>query len=211
MPLTLATLALFTGAIVVLRVCWRRLSRKLRHLLIFPALIPIVLLPFAFAFRLSTTIDHLNTLICWSFVLGYIFFLSLFTLLRPVWLTSLIAILLLLPLLSASAIFPLAAIFSRQPHHIQSIGGGLVTDVVAIDAITPGASGADIAVYRRLSWAPFLQRRVQGTRYFNTQCDASAAYAVLLADNYHLRMVCPAAPGTPPADRRDLVVALYSH
>jgi len=83
--------------------------------------------------------------------------------------------------------------------------------VVAIDAITPGASGADIAVYRRLSWVPFLQRRVQGTRFFNTQCDASAAYAVLLADNYHLQMVCPALPGTPSANRRDLIVALYSH
>jgi hypothetical protein len=170
-----------------------------------------VLLPCAFAIHLSTTIDHLNTLVCWGFVLGYIFFVSLFTLLRPVWLTSLVAIVLLLPLLSASAIFPLAAIFSRQPHHIQSIGGGLVTDVVAIDAITPGASGADISVYRRLSWAPFLQRRVQGTRHFNTQCDASAAYAELLPDNYHLRIVCPAAAGTPPTDRRDLIVALHSH
>jgi hypothetical protein len=210
MPLTLATLALFTGAIVVLRVRWRRLSRKLRHRLIFSALVPIVLLPFAFALHLSTTIDHLNTLVYWGFILGYIFFVILFTLLRPVWLTSLVAIMLLLPLLSASAIFPLAAIFSRQPHHIQNIGDGLVTDVVAIDAITPGASGADIAVYHRLSWAPFLQRRVQGMRYFNTQCDADAAYAILFADNY-LRMICPAAPGTPPANRRDLIVALYSH
>jgi hypothetical protein len=211
MPLTLATLALFTGAIVVLRVRWRRLNRRLRHLLIFSALVSIVLLPCAFAIHLSTTIDHLNTLVCWGFVLGYIFFVIFFTLLRPVWLTSLVAIMLLLPLLSASAIFPLAAIFSRQPHHIQSIGGGLVTDVVAIDAITPGASGADISVYRRLSWAPFLQHRVQGSRYFNTQCDASAAYAELLSDNYHLRIICPAAFGTPPADRRELILDLHSH
>ena len=211
MPLTLATLALFTGAIVVLRIRWRRLSRKTRHLLICCATVPVVLLLFAFAARISTTIDHLNTLVCWGFVLGYIFFVNLFTLLRPVWLTSLVAIVLLLPLLSASAIFPLAAIFSRQPHHIQAIGGGLVTDVSAIDAITPGASGADIAVYRRLSWAPLLQRRVQGARFFNTQCDTSATYAVLLPDNYHLHIVCPATPGLPPADRRDLVVKLYGH
>ena len=211
MPLTLATLALFTGAIVVLRIRWRRLAHKTRHRLIFCALLPVVLLLFAFGARITTTIDHLNTLVYWGFVLGYIFFLSLFTLLRPVWLTSLVAIVLALPLLSASAIFPLAAIFSRQPHHIRAIGGGLVSDVVAVDAITPGASGADITVYRRLSWAPLLQRRVQGTRYFNTQCDASAAYAVLLPDNYHLHMVCPATPGLPPADHRDLIVKLYGH
>jgi hypothetical protein len=211
MPLTLATLALFTGAIVVLRVRWRRLAHKTRHLLIVCALIPIVLLLFAFAARLSTTIDHLNTLVYWGFVVGYIFFVNLFTLLRPVWLTSLVAIVLLLPLLSASAIFPLAAIFSRQPHHIQAIGGGLVTDVAAIDAITQGASGADIGVYRRLSWAPLLQRKVQGARFFNTQCDAAAAYAVLLPDNYHLHMVCPAAPAMPPADSRELIVKLYGY
>jgi hypothetical protein len=211
MPLTLATLALFTGAIVVLRIRWRRLARKTRHLLVFCALVPVVLMLLAFAARITTTIDHLNTLVYWGFVLGYIFFVSLFTLLRPVWLTSLIAIVLLLPLLSASALFPLAAIFSRQPHHVKAIGGGLVTDVAAIDSITPGASGADIAVYRRLSWAPILQRRVQGARYFNTQCDASAAYAVLLPDNYHLHMVCPTTPGMPPADRDDLIVKLYGH
>jgi hypothetical protein len=211
MPLTLATLALFAGAIVVLRVRWRRLSHKTRHLLIVCALIPIVLLLFAFAARLSTTIDHLNALVYWGFVIGYIFFVNLFTLLRPVWLTSLVAIVLLLPLLSASAIFPLAAIFSRQPHHIQAIGGGLVTDVAAIDAITQGASGADIGVYRRLSWAPLLQRKVQGARFFNTQCDASAAYAVLLPDNYHLHLVCPAPPAMPPSDSRDLIVKLYGH
>jgi hypothetical protein len=211
MPLTLATLALFTGAIVVLRVRWRRFTHKTRHLLIFCALVPVVLLLFASPARLSTTIDHLNTLVYWGFVLGYIFFVSLFTLLRPVWLTSLVAAVLLLPLLSASAIFPLAAIFSRQPHHIQAIGGGLVTDVAAIDAITQGASGADITVYRRLSWAPLLQRKVQGARFFNTQCDAAEAYAVLLPDNYHLHIVCPAPPAMPPADSRDLIVKLYGY
>jgi hypothetical protein len=175
------------------------------------ALVPFALLLLASAARLSTISDHLNTAVYWGFILGYIFFVILFTLLRPVWLTSLVAIILLLPLLSASAIFPLAAIFSRQTHHIQIIGNGLISDVVSVDAVTPGASGADISIYRRPSWAPFLQRKVQGARYFNTQCDASAVYAIPLPDNYHLRIICPAAPGTPPESKLDVVVKLYSH
>ena len=210
MPLTLATLALFTGAIVILRLRWTRLSRKLKRRLIVLALVPVALLLFAFAADLSTTSEHLNAAVYWGFVLGYIFFIMLFTLLRPVWLTSLVAIILLLPLLSASAIFPMAAIFSRKAHHIQFIGNGLVSDLVTVNAITPGASGADLTIYHRLSWAPFLQRKVQGARYFNTQCDASS-YAILQPDHYHLRMVCPASPGAPPETHVDLIVKLYSH
>ena len=116
----------------------------------------------------------------------------------------------LLPLLSPALSFPLAAIFSHQAHHIQSIGNSLVSDLVAYDAITPGASGADINIYRRVSWAPFLQRKVQGARYFNTQCDASAAFAKLLPDGHHLRMICPAT--TRPHHRKmdtHVVVKLY--
>jgi hypothetical protein len=211
MPLTLATLALFTAVIVVLRIRWPRLSSKLKRFLILFGLVPVALLLFAAATRLSTTSDHLNTIVWWGSALGYIFIVSLFTLLRPVWLTSLVAIILILPLLSASAIFPLAAIFSRQTHHIEILGDGLVSDLVPIDAITPGASGADITIYRPFSWAPFFRRKEQGARYFNTQCDSSAAYAVLQPDHYHLRMVCPAAPGAPPANGHDLIVNLYSH
>jgi hypothetical protein len=210
-PLTLAALILFTAVIVVLRLRWPRLSRKLKRRLIFVALVPVILLLFAVATRLNTTSDHLNTAVYWEFVLGYIFFVVLFTLLRPVWLTSLVAIILLVPLLSASAIFPLAAIFSRQAHHIQYIGNGLVSDLVDVDAVTQGASGADLNIYRRLAWAPFLQRKVQGARYFNTQCNASAAYAITLPDNLHLRMICPAMSGTPPESKLDVVVKLYSH
>jgi hypothetical protein len=208
-PLTLVTLALCTALIVVLRIRWGRLSSKLKRRLIVLCLVPVALLLFSVATRLTTTSDHLNTAVYWGFVLGYIFFVSLFTLLRPVWLTSLIAIILILPLLSASAILPLAAIFSRQTHRRTDIGDGLVSDLVPLDNVTHDGSGADIVVYRRISWAPFLQRREQGARYFNTQCNASAAYAVLQPDGYHLRMVCPAAPGT--ATDRDMIVKLYSH
>jgi hypothetical protein len=210
MSVTLATLALFTAVIVVLRLRWPRLRPNLKRRLIVIALVPVVLLLFAVAARLSTTNDHLNTAVYWGFVLGYIFFVVLFTLLRPVWLTSLIAIILLLPLLSASAILPLAAIFSRQSHHSRFIGNGLVSDLVDVDAITAGASGADLNIYRLPSWAPFLRRKVEGARYFNTQCDASAAYVTLLPDNHHLRLVCPATPGAPPESKIDLI-KLYSH
>ncbi len=211
MPLTLTALALFTAVIVVLRIRWPRLSIKLKRLLIIFWAVPVSLTLFSAATRISTTYNHLNATVLWGFVIGYIFFVSLFTLLRPVWLTSLVAIILVLPLLSASAILPLTGIFSRQTHHVEPIGGGLVTDLVPLDAVTHDGSGADLAIYRRPLRAPFLQRKEQGVRYFNTQCDTSAAYAVLQPDGSHIRMVCPAAPGTPPTDGHDLTVELYSH
>jgi hypothetical protein len=208
-PLTLVTLALFTALIVVLRIRWGRLSSKFKRCLLILCLVPVSLLLFSAATRLSTTSDRLNTAVYWGFVLGYIFFVSLFTLLRPVWFTSLIAIILILPLLSASAILPLAAIFSRQAHRTKVIGDGLITDLVPLDAVTRDGAGADIVIYRRISWAPFLRRREQGARYFNTQCNTSAAYAVLQPDGYHLQMVCPATPGA--ANDRVMVVKLFSH
>jgi peptidoglycan/LPS O-acetylase OafA/YrhL len=209
-PITLAALTFFIAAIVVLRLRWRRLNIKLKRLLIVIALIPVMLALFSVATRISTTSDHLNSAVVWGFAIGYIFFVILFTLLRPVWLTSLIAAILLLPMSAASAIFPLADLFSNRHHHMQFFGNGLVSDLVSVDAVTPGASGADLNVYRRFTWAPFLQRKVESARYFNSQCDSFASYVTTLPDD-HLRIVCPATPGMPPESKIDMVVKISSH
>jgi hypothetical protein len=206
---TIVTLSLFTALFVLLRIRWSRLPHRFRRLLFTVAIASIVLMAAAFGARISTTRDHLNFAVYWCAVLGYIFFVILCTRLRPIWLTSLIAIVLILPLLSASALLPLAAIFSHQSHHIQSIDDNLVSDLVPVDAVTDGASGADLTIYRRTALLPFLQRRKQAARYFNTQCDTSAAHAILQPDRRKVLMICPALPGHPPEDGRSAIVALY--
>jgi hypothetical protein len=209
-PATILTLALFTALFVLLRIRWPHLSHRVKRLLVLSAIASIALMAIAFASGISTTSDHINTAAYWCAVLSYIFFVVLFTRLRPMWLTTLIAVVVILPLLSASAILPLAAIFSNQPHHIRPIGDNLISDLVPIDAVTAGASGADLTIYRRASWAPFLQRKVHNGRNFNTQCDASASYAILQPDHHHLLIVCPAAPGHPREEGHSLIVDIGS-
>jgi hypothetical protein len=208
-PQTILTLTLFTLAIVFVRIRWHRLSRRFKRCLILLAAASIGLMAIAALGRISTTSDHVNAAIYWSAVLSYIFFVVLFTLLRPRWLTSLIALVLVLPLLAASAILPLGAIFANLPHYTTPLGNGFVSDRVPIDAVTPNARGADFAIYHRFSWLPFVQRRHQGARYFSTRCDATAAYAVLQPDHVHILMVCPALPGQPAEEGVSLIVTLY--
>jgi len=208
-PATIATLAFFTAVIVLLRLRWTRLPGGLKRLLILFGIASIAVVLFAQATRLYTTHDGLNAIVYWCSILSYIFFVVLFTLLRPRWLTWLIAVVLLLPLLSASPILPLGAVFSHLPHRTQPIGDNLVSDLVPIDAATPGASGADLVIYRRFTWAPFLQHRYISSRYFDTQCDTAAAYAILQPDHRNVLMVCPAAPGHPLEDGRAFVMNLH--
>jgi hypothetical protein len=208
-PQTILTLTLFTLAIVFVRIRWDHLSATFKRGLILFASVSVGLMAMSSIGKVSTTVDRLNSAIYWCAVLSYIFFVVLFTRLRPHWLTTLIAIVLILPLLSDSFFLPLAGIFSNLPHDTKPLGNGLVSDLVPIDAITIGARGADMGIYRRLSWLPLLQRRRQAARYFSTQCNASAAYAVLQPDLIHILMVCPALPDHPPDDTRSLVVKLY--
>lgn len=208
-PLTLATLAIFTTAILGLRVRWIELSSRIKRLLLLFAVSSTLLAGLGFAGRLSTTSDRLNAAIYWCFILSYISFVLLYTRIRPTWLTSLVATVLLLPILSASALLPLTVMFGHQIHHIQRLGGGLNSDLVKIEAVTPGASGADLTIYRRIPWAPFLQIRYPGVRYFNTQCDTSVARAVLEPDHQSILLVCPPWPGLPPDTGREFLVSLH--
>jgi hypothetical protein len=209
-PATIATLVLCIAAIVLLRLRWTRLSGWTKLLLLCLSVVFVLVMAFARMARISTTSDQANATFYWASVLGYIFLLVVFTLLKPHWLTSLIAVVLMLPLLSASAILPLAGIFSSLPHRVQPLGNGFVGDLVPVDAVTRGASGTDLTIYRRISWIPLLQRRYISVRYFNTQCDTSAAYAVLQPDHRSVLMVCPTTEGFPAEDGRSIVLPLYS-
>lgn len=209
LPLTFAVLAIMTGVLIFLRIKWPRLSQKAHTVLVLSAGAPLVLYAFLFAADWSTSWNHLNAAIYWAAVAGYEFFLLLFTLLRPRWLTTIIAVVLMLPILSASPFLPLAELFNPAPHTTVPLGSNFVSDRVAWGSGTGPNSGFDLSIYSHPSWAHFLRRRRQGSRYFNGQCDAARAYATLQPDGKHVLMSCPAAPGQPPDAARSLVVKLY--
>lgn len=209
LPLTFAVLAILTGALIVLRLSWSRFSRKTHNIFIGCACAALTLHAFTFVTGWSTSSDHLNAAIYWGAIAGYEFFVLLFTLLRPRWLTAIIAVVLILPILSASPFLPLASLFDSAPHTIVSIGPNFISDRVPWGSGTASTSGFDLTVYSHPSWTHLFRRRRQASRYFSGQCDASQASATLQPDGKHVLMSCPAAPNQPPDTARNLVVKLY--
>lgn len=208
LPITFAVLAILTGALILLRLRWPRLSPKAHSSLIACAIAALVLYLLMFATGWSTSSNHLNAAIYWAAIAGYEFFLLLFTLLRPRWLTTIIAVILMLPLLSASPFLPLAELFSPAPHTISSIGPNFISDL-APWGTGRAPSGFDLTIYSHPSWTRFLRHRRQASHYFSGQCDASKASATLQPDGKHVLMSCPAAANQPPNAARSLVVKLY--
>ncbi len=204
-PLTLAALATLTLAIVLLRLLWPRLSRRARSTWITCACATFTLTTLCYLAKWSTSSNRLNTAIYWFCIASYEFFIILFTLLPPKWLTSIVAVVLILPILSTSIFLPLTLIFDSSSHTITPLGGRFFSD-----RTSPGlVSEAELNIYYRPSWAPFLRRRVQGTRYYRSQCDAFAAFATLQPDHKSVLMSCPAAPDQPPGAARSLVVKFH--
>lgn len=208
LPITFAALAILTGALILLRLRWPRLPRKAHSSLIACAFAALVLYLLMFATGWSTSSNHLNAAIYWAAIGGYEFFLLLFTLLRPRWLTTMIAVILMLPLLSASPFLPLAELFSSAPHTISSIGPNFISDL-APWGTGRAPSGFDLTIYSHPSWTQFLRQRRQASHYFSGQCNASKASATLQPDGKHVLMSCPAAANQPPDAARNLVVKLY--
>lgn len=208
LPITFAVLAILTGALIVLRLRWPRLSHTAHSRLISGAGAALALYLLMVATGWSTSSNHLNAAIYWAAIASYEFFLLLFTLLRPRWLTTIIAVVLILPILSASSFLPLAELFSTAPHMTASIGPDLISDLAPWGA-GPVPSGFDFTVYSHPTWTRFLRRRRQACRYYSGQCDASKASATLRPDGKHILMSCPAAANQQPDTARNLVVKLY--
>src|SRR6185437_852923 len=147
LPLTFAVLAALTGALIVLRLKWRHLSPKTHLTLIVCACAALVFFGIPYAADWSTASNHLNTAFYWFAVAAYEFFLLLFTLLRPRWLTTMIAIILLLPILSATTFLPLAELFNPAPHTVVSVGPKLISERTPWGRGSSASSGFDLALY----------------------------------------------------------------
>jgi hypothetical protein len=209
LPLTFAAFAVLTAALVLLRLRWTRLCPKTERLLLVCSCVALAFVGAARATRWSTSSSHLNAALYWLAIAGYGLLLARFTLLRPRWLTTIIAIILFIPILSASAFLPLAGLFDPAPHTVVTIGPHLVSDLAPWGTGTAPTSGYDLDIYSHPSWTRFLRHRRQGSHYYSGQCDSSRATATLQPDGEHVLMSCPAAPGQPPDAARSLVVKLY--
>jgi hypothetical protein len=149
----------------------------------------------------------------WGCIASYELFVLLFTLVRPVWLTSVIAFILIVPLLSASIFLPLVPLLgspSATRAITQSIGNRLYADIVPwYSGTNPSVpEGMDLYLNYRPVWAPFLQHQRQKDRLYNTQCDTAKTSVTLLPDGENIRIDCPAWPSEPPLNSIHVVVHL---
>jgi len=208
-PLTLAVFLLLTTAIVLLRIFWSRLSPRTRRALRLSAGTIFVLFFLSFVSRWGPSSDRLNSVFYWSALLSYEFFVLLFTHLRPRWLTATIAVVLILPLFSASVFLPLTGLFDTSTHTVVSLDDNFLSERVPWGEGPPPTTGTDLYIYYQPPWMPLFRRHVQAARYFNGQCDASAAHATLQPDRKSVLMSCPAAPDQPLSSARNLIVKFY--
>lgn len=209
LQLTMTLFAALTAALILVRVAWSRFPHRLQRALFITAFIALPIWPLSAFTSWNTTSDRLNGLIYWAFIAAYELLLLLFTLIRPRWFTALIAFTLIAPILSASAFLPLTDIFDRAPQPSIHLGDHLYSQLVPWTYFHATGSGTDLEIYYRPPWLPFLQHRSQGVRYYNTQCDAARAFAVLQPDHKHLQVNCPAQPSQPPNTARSLIVRLH--
>lgn len=209
LPLTFAAFAILTGTLILLRLYWTRFSPKTQRFLVVCSCAVLVLVGAAKATHWSTFSSHLNAAFYWLVIASYGVLLVLFTLLRPRWLTTVIAIVLFIPILSASAFLPLAELFDPAHHIVVDIGANFTSDLSPWGTGAAPTSGYDLTVYSHPSWTRYLRHRRQGSHYYSDQCDSSRATATLQPDGEHVLLSCPAAPNQPPDAARNLVVKLY--
>jgi len=195
--LTLGTLFILIAALIGLRLRWPRLSPRTRKACIAAALT-------LFTLSAISTVTHwrlasgiLDSLLEWSRDLSYIFLVLLFTVLRPRWLTIPIAIILILPIFSASIVLPLGGLFAFGSDTVVDLGNHLRAETTPF-ASPQHASGVDIAVFYRMPWMPLLEKRVAGAHILNTQCNTAKSFVVIDRDPPgHIVFHCPAWPGQP--------------
>jgi hypothetical protein len=190
-PVTFALLGLLTGIILVLRFLWWRLPSWLQRLALVCAA-AMVFIRFAFLLsRWDMTSTRLNALLCWTAVVGYEVLLVRFSLMRPRWLTSISALILLTPLFGSTLLIPLTRIFDWERADISSIGGNYICEKSPWDTTVVGNTGMDLIVFYRPPFAPFLRHLVQRSAFGDDQCDSAASFAIADTTNKVVHFHCP--------------------
>ncbi len=191
-PITIATLALLLFAAVLLRVYWMRLPGGARLGLLRTAVLLILLYLVFTVTKWGTVSDRCNVLLKWLAIASFMLLLLLFTRLRPRWLTSVCALVLLIPLFAAAILLPLTHIFDERTYQVEPMGDHLYYQNVPWGGEGDSVNtGIDIVIYYRSPAVPFLQHELR--RYpFSTQvCNAEKAFAVLPPGGKMVLFRCP--------------------
>ena len=192
---SLAVFLVFTGALLLLRFRWPLFSTRARYRMIAIACVVCLVMGICAAMKWSTVYPWLNAACYLAAMVSYEFFIIvLFTRLQPRWLTSIIGIVVIVPLLSASFFLPISGL-TRESMATVDLGSRFFSERLPWGFGGPQTSGTDLTLYYRSKWLPWMQREVLSSRYYGGQCDAWAAYAELQPDHRSALMVCPLWPG----------------
>ena len=181
--LTVIALLLIAALSLELRRRWPRLTRhaQIRWLVAICGLLLIKLAADAAKWELTTS--RLNDLIVWGRITGYVLLVVLFTRLRPHIVTLLIAVVLLLPLLSATVYLPLEGLFDPSPRKLSSVGDRIYLEQIPWKDSGGDNRGVDYVFAQHSRIVPFLQHDLRVGRLYRTQCDIDAITAHLTGDS----------------------------
>ena len=200
--LTAVVLASLLLAIILLRVFWARVPAKARSFLICTGLAMMFLHIVFTLSKWSTTSYRLNAIINWGAVAGYMLVIALFTLLRPRWLTTISAVILILPVFATNIFLPLLDLTSDSPI-VTRIDRHYTYAQTFWDISGENQnSGVDLVVFYQPRFLP-LRRKVQRATFNDMECDASASSASLDRASKIIHFHCPASlrkAGSAPID-----------
>lgn len=201
LPLTFGLLGLLTGAVLVLRLMWWRLPWWLRQGMLALAVLMVLLRVGFIATQWSMTSTRLNAVICWLAVAGYEVLLARFSLMRPQWLTTISALVLLVPLIGSTLLIPLTRVFDWSKADISQLSGPYILEKSPWDTDGAGNSGLDMIVFYRPRLIPFLRHNSQRASFGDDECDPQAATVQTDPEKRMVHFHCPAhGDGKPPID-----------
>jgi hypothetical protein len=207
-PLTFALLAALTAVAVLLRMRWPLLSGRWRTVLIALAFGALLIDAFMHVFKWEPNSELMYRLVDWIAVAAYLFLLALWTRMAPRWLTTLSAIVLVLPLLAPTLLNHLVDIFDDSPHPSAPLADSLLVMRTPWRAVFGGTSGVDLKFYYRPAWFPFVRHGIKFARLYDGQCHTSEVSVVLSADHTRAMVHCPPWPGQSTEQSYDLILPM---
>ncbi len=198
--LILLTLAAIAAALLLLRKRWPSLGAGTRRNLLLASLIAIGIFLTGRAAHWVTSSDRLNCAFYWAALSGYALLLTVHSLNRPRWLTSLSAIILIAPVFSASLLLPLGSLFRPFPRRVLPLGDNLYVSWQRFTEFGTSTSGVDIDIVSSPPHLPFLWHGRLGGRFYDRLCNAAATEVKLQPDRNTVFIRCPSWPNSAEHD-----------
>ena len=201
MPVYLTLLGLLgmTAVAISLRLLWPRTSSRTRHILLLTA--AILCLP-AFApllLKWETTSEPVNTALLWLRLFAYELCVVFFTLLRPRWLTCIVAVILTLPLFSSSIVGPLGGALQSGAPVVRPISGGYFLELLPWSSGPAQNTGADLVLFYQPPSTRLFRRSFVGIRLYDSQCRTPATFATVNPAIPAIDVHCPPLTTDPKA------------